>query len=166
MNKVAHILVLDDDEGILHLAKRLLERAGVSGIDRDNGGGGGKLVESDAPDLFILDYRLGTAETGLDFFRGLRKKGLMTPAILVTGFTDEARIIEALRAGVADVVPKGVDYLEYLPDAVKRVLSQASMEEQLAEAELLRAGGALSHDGGGACRSWCGRASRMGNAIF
>jgi DNA-binding NarL/FixJ family response regulator len=63
----------------------------------------------------VLDYQLDGPETGLDFFRRLRAEGIRIPAILVTGFTDESRVIEALRAGVSDVVPKSGDYLDYLP---------------------------------------------------
>lgn len=141
MEKSAHVLVVDDDEGILLLAQRLLERVGYRVSGASSAEAAREVVGRDVPDLLVLDYQLGTAETGLDFFRRLRVDegtGEHVPAILVTGFTDESRIIEALRAGVADVVPKSGDYLDYLPEAVGRVLHQARMAEQVAEAEFIK----------------------------
>jgi PAS domain S-box-containing protein len=139
----AHVLILDDDEGIIRLARRALERAGhrvtpaLSAADASR-----VLHESPTPpDLLILDYQLNTPHTGLDFFRDLRAAGgpaVDIPAILVTGFSDESKIIEALRAGIADVIPKAGDYFGYLPEAVDRVLAQARDRHAAAQAELLR----------------------------
>jgi PAS domain S-box-containing protein len=134
----AYVLVVDDDEGILRLARKSLERAGCrvaicAGVDAARE----RLAEG-GPDLLVLDYQLSGPETGLDFFRRLRAEGVRIPAILVTGFTDESRVIEALRAGVSDVVPKAGDYLDYLPEAVERVLSQVRLQRASDEALLLR----------------------------
>jgi PAS domain S-box-containing protein len=134
----AYVLVVDDDEGILRLARKSLERAGCrvaicAGVEAAR-----ERLASGGPDLLVLDYQLSGPETGLDFFRHLRAEGIRIPAILVTGFTDESRVIEALRAGVSDVVPKSGDYLDYLPEAVERVLSQVRLQRASDEALLLR----------------------------
>ncbi|KAG0163231.1 hypothetical protein DFQ30_000504, partial [Apophysomyces sp. BC1015] len=65
--------------------------------------------------------------------------GTTLPAILCTGFADESCVIEALRSGVADVVPKAPDYLDYLPQAIERVLAQKRAQREITEAELVRA---------------------------
>jgi PAS domain S-box-containing protein len=137
----AHVLLLDDDEGILRLARKTLERAGYRVTAVGGVSGARQCVDSDRPDLLILDYQLDTRETGLDFFRWLVERHLAMPAILVTGFTDESRVIEALRSGVADVVPKSGDYLEYLPEAVDRALAQVRLRQQLVDAERMRDAG-------------------------
>jgi len=132
------VLVVDDDEGILRLARKSLERAGCKvALCAGVGAARARIAESE-PDLLVLDYQLTGAETGLDFFRRLRSEGVRVPAILVTGFTDESRVIEALRSGVSDVVPKAGDYLDYLPEAVERVLSQVRLQRASAEALMLR----------------------------
>ena len=134
----AFVLVVDDDEGILRLARKSLERAGCRvAASRSVGDARARIAEGE-PDLLVLDYQLDGPETGLDFFRRLRAEGIRIPAILVTGFTDESRVIEALRAGVSDVVPKSGDYLDYLPEAVERVLLQVQLQKASAEALLLR----------------------------
>ncbi|TDG25683.1 response regulator [Paraburkholderia silviterrae] len=134
----AHVLVVDDDEGILRLARKSLVRAGAR-VDTCTGVGEARAVlAARTPDVLVLDYQLDGAETGLDFFRRLRAEDVRVPAILVTGFTDESRVIAALRAGVSDVVPKSGDYLDYLPEAVARVLAQVALQRASDEALLLR----------------------------
>jgi PAS domain S-box-containing protein len=134
----ARVLVVDDDEGILRLARKSLLRAGAR-VDTCTGVGEARaLLAVQTPDVLVLDYQLDGAETGLDFFRRLRADNVRVPAILVTGFTDESRVIAALRAGVSDVVPKSGDYLDYLPEAVARVLSQVALQRASDEALLLR----------------------------
>ncbi|TAM50513.1 MAG: response regulator [Paraburkholderia sp.] len=138
LQESARVLIVDDDEGILRLARKSLERAGCRVFGYPSAKDAHAQLAADAPDLLVLDYQLGTAETGLDFFRRLRAEGVTLPAILVTGFTDESRVIEALRAGVSDVVPKSGGYLDYLPEAVERVLTQVRLQRASAEALLLR----------------------------
>lgn len=134
----AHVLVVDDDEGILRLARKSLVRAGAR-VDTCTGVGEARAVlAARTPDVLVLDYQLDGAETGLDFFRRLRAEDVRVPAILVTGFTDESRVIAALRAGVSDVVPKSGDYLDYLPEAVARVLAQVALQHASDQALLLR----------------------------
>ncbi|HEV3428418.1 MAG TPA: response regulator [Paraburkholderia sp.] len=134
----AHVLVVDDDEGILRLARKSLVRAGARVDTCSSVAEASAVLAARTPDVLVLDYQLDGAETGLDFFRRLRADDVRVPAILVTGFTDESRVIAALRAGVSDVVPKSGDYLDYLPEAVARVLSQVSLQRASDQALLLR----------------------------
>ncbi|POR53450.1 PAS/PAC sensor hybrid histidine kinase [Paraburkholderia eburnea] len=134
----AHVLVVDDDEGILRLARKSLVRAGARVDTCGSVAEASTVLAARTPDVLVLDYQLDGAETGLDFFRRLRADNVRVPAILVTGFTDESRVIAALRAGVSDVVPKSGDYLDYLPEAVARVLSQVSLQRASDQALLLR----------------------------
>ncbi|HZG19307.1 MAG TPA: ATP-binding protein [Herbaspirillum sp.] len=130
----AHILVLEDDDGLLALATRVLRKHGHRVTAAADVATALAAVQQERPDLLIIDYYLQALDTGLDFFRQLRATGLQIPAIMVSGVSDEPRIIEALRAGVADVLPKTSDYLDFLPAAVERLLARQA-EQRLAEAE-------------------------------
>lgn len=131
------ILVLDDDSGILMLLKRALERAGYRVV------GASTLAEAETAlmredagiDLIVLDYNLSGTQSGLEFFRTLSGRGVAPPSILATGFSDEKRVLEALRAGVRDVVRKGEDFLEMIPRTVGRVLREVETERKALEAE-------------------------------
>jgi two-component system, cell cycle sensor histidine kinase and response regulator CckA len=134
------VLVVEDDDGIAELERARLEDSGyevaVAGTAED-----GFAVLSGRPiDLVLLDNRLPGGVDGLDFYARVKAAGLDPPVVLVTGFSDEGTAIRALRAGVRDFVTKSTEYLDYLPEAVGRVLAQVATERRLAESEARLAG--------------------------
>jgi PAS domain S-box-containing protein len=118
------ILIVEDDPGAATLERRRLERSGFR-VD----------VAQDVPaaiaalgrhrvDLVVMDYRLG-GTTGLELHRQMKVAGFEVPVIMVTGSTDDAVVIEAMRSGIRDFVVKNTDYLDYLPEAARGILNQA-----------------------------------------
>ena len=101
------------------------------GSDRVAGGG---------IDLIVLDQQLTAGTSGLEFFRQVKAAGHNVPAILVTGMQEEGLLVEALRAGVRDFVPKTPNFLNHLEPIVARVLDQVRTERELAESRARRAG--------------------------
>src|SRR5688572_22451423 len=99
------ILVLEDDPGIGRLETRHLERAGHRVELATNTTAAREILSRGRIELLILDYQLAEPTNGLEFYRSLLHEGCDVPAILVTGFGDENRVIEAMRAGVRDFVP-------------------------------------------------------------
>ena len=88
-------------------------------------------------ELIVLDQRLSSGTSGLDFFRQVKESGYNVPAILVTGLNDENMLIEALRAGVRDFVPKTPQFLDHLAPVVIRVLDLVRTERELAESRVI-----------------------------
>ncbi len=86
--------------------------------------------------LAVLDLRLEGGTSGLDLYEQMQAEGWPVPAILVTGHPDESVAIRALRVGIRDFVPKSAEYLEYLPNAVDRVVAQSRIERKLVDSEL------------------------------
>jgi signal transduction histidine kinase len=82
----------------------------------------------------VLDNRLAGAEDGLEFHARLRAEGTDLPVIMVTGYSDDATIVRALRAGVRDYIFKSVEYLDYLPEACRRVLDQVRVQREREQA--------------------------------
>jgi signal transduction histidine kinase len=129
------ILLLEDDPGIRRLERRSLERAGFAVEDAGSLAEARAFLANGAFDLLLLDYQLGEGENGLEFYRLLSEEGQAIAAILVTGFGDESRVIEAMRAGVRDFVPKTPNFVELVVPTVERVLAQVQQERRLREAE-------------------------------
>jgi diguanylate cyclase (GGDEF)-like protein/PAS domain S-box-containing protein len=129
------ILVVEDDEGIARLERRRLERAGYAVATATTAAAA--LARLDAGDiaLLVVDQGLPGGVSGLEFYGQLRAAGHDLPVIMVTGESNEAIAIQALRLGVADFVTKSLEYLDYLPEAVARVLAQARTARQLAESD-------------------------------
>jgi PAS domain S-box-containing protein len=132
------ILIVEDDDGIALLERRALERRGYQVATAATPDEAFDRLREQRFDLAVLDFRLGGPESGLDLYLRLRAEWPELPAVLVTGFSDEGKVIEALRAGFRDVLPKTGEYLEYLPLAVERVLKLVDADRQLAESEAVR----------------------------
>lgn len=128
------ILILEDDEGVARLQQRRLERAGFATAVTSTAEEALAAVRAGGIDLLILDYRLSGAEDGLSFHNRLKTGGIDLPVILVTGYSDDATIVRALRAGVRDYIFKSVEYLDYLPEACRRVLGQVRVEREHVQA--------------------------------
>jgi len=129
------ILVLEDDPGIGRLQRLQLERAGYVVELTTNTGDAHARLAAHRIDLLMLDYQLSEPTNGLEFYRSLQQESREVPAILVTGYGDEARIIEAMRAGVRDFIPKTPNFIELVAPTVERVMKQVMAERQLLEAE-------------------------------
>jgi len=129
------VLVLEDDPGIGRLQRLQLERAGFRVELTTSTSEARARLAAHRIDLLVLDYQLSEPTNGLEFYRALQKESREVPAILVTGYGDETRIIEAMRSGVRDFIPKTPNFIELVAPTVERVMKQVQAERQLLEAE-------------------------------
>ncbi|HSI13166.1 MAG TPA: response regulator [Chthoniobacter sp.] len=129
------ILVLEDDPGIGRLQRLQLERAGYRVELTTNTTDARARLSAHRIDLLLLDYQLSEPTNGLEFYRSLQQESREIAAILVTGYGDETRVIEAMRAGVRDFIPKTPNFIELVEPTVERVMKQVQSERQLLEAE-------------------------------
>ena len=116
------VLVVEDDEGLLMLTCRSLERRGFRVSGARNTEQARALLADAFFDLLVIDYQLDENMSGLEFYNELRAQGRAIPAIMCSGYSDEEHINEALLGGIAEVLPNTEDYLDQLPDLVLRVL--------------------------------------------
>jgi signal transduction histidine kinase len=129
------VLVLEDDPGISRLQRIHLERAGYRVDVATSTAVARAKISTGQIELLLFDYQLGESTNGLEFYRSLQSQGYDVPAILVTGFGDESRVVEAMRAGVRDFIPKTQNFVELVVPTVDRVMRQVRSERQLMEAE-------------------------------
>ena len=130
------VLIVEDDPGTATLERRQLERAGYFVMVAASVDDAMTAVREKSVGLAILDLRLPGGTSGLELYERWQHEGIRVPAILVTGFADQAVAIRAIRLGIRDFVPKTHDFLEYLGSAVDRVVAQERVEQKLAESEL------------------------------
>jgi PAS domain S-box-containing protein len=135
--KRMHVLIVEDDPGVSRLQQRRLEKAGHGATVVSTALEGLRCVQKGGFDLLILDQNLPGSVSGLDLYRQIKATGFAVPAILVTGVANEGVILEALRAGFVDFVPKTADFLDYLQITVDRVAKAWQTEKRLAESEAL-----------------------------
>ena len=103
-NFIAHILVVDDDEGIRLLVKKYLNENKFLVTTAHNAEDASKKIEIISFDLIILDIMM-PGKNGIEFIQE-NKKNLETPIILLTAKGEANDRIEGLEIGADDYLPK------------------------------------------------------------
>src|SRR6201989_831610 len=100
----ARVLVIDDDETIRAVVRRLVEFAGASVTEVETGEDGLRALYVERPDLVVLDIDL----PGLDGWQVLERIRQLTdvPVVMLSGHADELEKVRALQAGADDYVTK------------------------------------------------------------
>ncbi|MCE4226292.1 response regulator transcription factor [Methylobacterium sp. C25] len=100
----AHILLVEDDDGMRVLVARLLRESGYRVTGCRNGAEMWSLLSDTAVDLVLLDVMLPGA-SGFDLLRSLRAKGTV-PVIMLSARSEEADRVLGLELGADDFVAK------------------------------------------------------------
>ncbi|HEV8663482.1 MAG TPA: response regulator [Candidatus Methylomirabilis sp.] len=129
------VLVVDDDERVLELAREILGSREIEVVTASNGSEGVELARERRPDLIILDVMM----PGLDGYKAcaLLKEDphLKATPILMFTASDGIKFNEqAFRAGAAFCLSKPFDARRFL-SIVELALSQARIFPHRAEAE-------------------------------
>ena len=103
-NFFAHILVVDDDDGIRSLVKKYLNENSFLVTTADSAENASEKIKIIKFDLIILDIMM-SGKSGLDFIKENKKK-LETPIILLTAKGEAEERIEGLEIGADDYLPK------------------------------------------------------------
>ncbi|MCB1531308.1 MAG: response regulator [Alphaproteobacteria bacterium] len=108
-NKV-RILLVEDNQPMLELAKSLLVTFGVGTVHTARDGAEGfKTFCRENPDMVIADWMMKPMD-GISLTRKIRNDPLspnqFVPVILMTGFSERKRVIEARDAGVTEFLVK------------------------------------------------------------
>ena len=103
-NFVAHILVVDDDEGIRTLVKKYLNENNYLVTTANSAEDAYEKIQIIKFDLIILDIMM-PGKSGLEFIKENQKK-LDTPVILLTAKGEANERVEGLEVGADDYLPK------------------------------------------------------------
>ena len=103
-NFVAHILVVDDDEGIRSLVKKYLNENNYLVTTANSAEDAFEKIQIIKFDLIILDIMM-PGKSGLEFIKENQKK-LDTPVILLTAKGEANERVEGLEVGADDYLPK------------------------------------------------------------
>lgn len=134
----SRILVVDDNSDNREVLVRRLGKQGFQMSEADGGRSALMAVETDTPDLVLLDHMMPDM-SGLEVLKILRtQRSLMElPVIMVTALISEETVVAALAAGANDYITKPISF----PILLARVTAQ--LARMTAEAELRIANMAL-----------------------
>jgi len=123
---IAHILVVDDDEGIRSLLKKYLNERKYLVTTATNAEDASEKIKVIKFDLIILDIMM-PGKSGLDFLNQ-HKKDMNTPVILLTAKGEPNERIEGLEMGADDYLPKPFEPKE-LDLRIKNIISKTKQND-------------------------------------
>jgi two-component system OmpR family response regulator len=107
------VLVVDDEENVVHLVASALRFDGFEAVTADNGHSGLAAVAEYDPDLVVLDVMM-PAMDGHAMLQHLRAAGSTVPVIFLTARDTANDRVSGLRAGADDYVVKPFSVEELL----------------------------------------------------
>ena len=126
-NFIAHILVVDDDDGIRSLVKKYLNENNylvTTAHSAENANDKIKIIKFD---LIILDIMM-PGKSGLEFIQE-NKRGLETPIILLTAKGEANERIEGLEIGADDYLPKPFEPKELIL-RIQNIINKTKKDQQ------------------------------------
>ncbi len=124
-----HILVVDDEEGLLHLVKMRLKAMGFAVTGCTTGREAIDAAKKDRFDLAIADLRLGS-EDGLDVTEELLRIHPGLPVIILTAHGSIPNAVEAMQRGAFGYLTKPFDDQE-LKAKIEEGLSPQRMRGEI-----------------------------------
>ena len=126
-NFIAHILVVDDDDGIRSLVKKYLDEKNYLVNTANSAEDALKKIRIIKYDLIILDIMM-PGKSGLDFIQENKKK-LDTQVILLTAKGEANERVEGLEIGADDYLPKPFEPKELIL-RIQNILTKTKKNDQ------------------------------------
>ena len=125
-NFKAHILVVDDDDGIRSLVKKYLNENNFLVTTSESAEDAFQKIEVVKFDLIVLDIMM-PGKSGLEFINE-NKKNIETPIILLTAKGEASERVKGLEVGADDYLPKPFDPKE-LVLRIKNIINKTKKND-------------------------------------
>lgn len=125
------ILILDDEENMLHMLKTILTKNGYDIATATNGIEGLEKIESNSFDTILCDLRMPEMD-GLSFLKVLKEKNIHSTIIMMSAYGTIDLAIKAMKLGAYDYISK-----PFKPDEIILTLKKAEERERLRKENIL-----------------------------
>lgn len=124
-----HLLIVEDEEGIVQFLKQGLEEEGYQITAANDGKAGLEAFNGGKFDLLLLDWMLPKM-TGLEVCKAIRQTNTKVPILFLTAKDTVQETVEGLKAGANDYIKKPFSFDE-LVERIKVQLRDQPEEEVL-----------------------------------
>jgi putative nucleotidyltransferase with HDIG domain len=119
------ILIVDDEPAIRGVLTQFLTQSGYECRTTENGAGALDVLETESVPVVLLDMLMPGLD-GIPLLQEVKRKKPLTEVIVVTGFADIAKAVEAMRMGASDYVLKPFD-LSTVLTSIQRALKNRQL---------------------------------------
>jgi len=145
----AHLLLVDDDPNTLASLSRAFRLAGHEATVCDNAGRALELLRTESFDLILSDVVM-PGKSGLELLEDLKKAGVKTPVVLISGQANIEMAVRATKLGALDFLEKPLS-TDKLLVTVENALRLSQLEDEnrelrqrLGKHELIGSGPAMT----------------------
>lgn len=124
------ILIVDDEDKLRSLLKRIIALEGFNVIEADNLRSAEKILDKESVDIILCDVKLPDGN-GVDFVLKVKKNQPNTEIILLTAYGNIADGVQAIKNGAFDYITKGDDNDRIIP-LLHQALSKIELQKQSA----------------------------------
>lgn len=126
--KDINIMVIDDEQVILDLFTRVLGAKGYNVICAKDGFEALEAAKDKRIDLVFIDIKLPGGMNGVGTFRMLKKEKPGIKAVMITGFSVEKEIAEAIKNGAVGALKKPFDNIQEIYDVIEKNVREVKEE--------------------------------------
>jgi DNA-binding NtrC family response regulator len=109
LERALKVLVVDDNEELCESVKDVLESQGYEAACIYDGFAAVRHVKDDPPDVVLLDVRM-PGINGIETFKEIKKIAPQVAAIMISGYSVDELIEEAIREGARGYLKKPLDF--------------------------------------------------------
>lgn len=99
------VLIVDDDKAVLNMLYKVIRSNGISAHTAESGEAALRLIAENHYDLILLDVNMNGMD-GFEVVETIRKKGIKTPIIIVSGRKEDYDTLYGLDIGADDYITK------------------------------------------------------------
>jgi PAS domain S-box-containing protein len=130
----AIVLIVEDDEGLNRLIAKCLNRDGFKTESAFTGQEVLSKADGEADKILLLDYHLPDM-SAMELLDHMGKSGCVPPFVIMTGYGDEDIAVDMMKRGAVDYIGKEKNFINLLPQKMKRACEQVAQQRKLALAE-------------------------------
>lgn len=123
------ILIIDDEEKLRQLLKRIITLEGFDVIEAGNLKEGKKLLEKEPADVILCDVKLPDGN-GVDFVKQIKQDHPFSEIVLLTAYGNVPDGVQAMRNGAFDYIMKGDDNDKIIP-LLNRALDKVHLAKKV-----------------------------------
>lgn len=125
MSDKKKILIVDDEENMLHMLSSLMARSGYEVTIADSGSKGIAAVDKENFDCILCDLKMPNMD-GIEFLKAIGELGKRVTIIMMSAYATVDRAVEAMKLGAYDFITK-----PFKPDEILLILERAIERDEL-----------------------------------